>query len=121
MNKQTLYFPGALFLCLMLAGCPAGLDLDVHEPWGNKTGTETRSAQGFGGSVSVTLTMDSGIITDVKISGPNESVGYGLSAIEQAPELIKEKNSFEIDTLSGATLTTNAIKDAGKAALEAIQ
>jgi uncharacterized protein with FMN-binding domain len=123
MDKKALLLFGAVLLCLMFTACPAGIeDYGVHDPWGTKTGESTQSAPGYGGLVTVKLTMASGLITNVVIEGLFElgNGNIGQIAIAAAPDIIKSRNSFEIDTLAGASKTTNAIKAAGQAAIEAI-
>jgi fumarate reductase flavoprotein subunit len=123
MDKKALLLFGAVLLCLMFTACPAGMeDYTVHDPWGTKTGTATESASGYGGLVTVKLTMASGLITAVEIEGPYElgNGNIGQIAIASAPDIIISRNSFEIDTLAGASKTTNAIKEAGQAAIDAI-
>lgn len=82
-----------------------------------KTTTITKTAKGFGGDVTVTVTLEGDKITDVKAEGANETTGIGSNAIEQLPAKIVEANSADIDGISGATVTSDAIKTAVKAAL----
>lgn len=82
-----------------------------------KTTTITKTAKGFGGDVTVTVTLEGDKITDVKAEGANETAGIGSNAIEQLPAKIVEANSADIDGISGATVTSDAIKTAVKAAL----
>jgi uncharacterized protein with FMN-binding domain len=51
---------------------------------------------------------------------PEESPGVGAVAVQRAPDVIKTKNSVDIDVIAGATLTTNAIKEAGQKAIDEI-
>lgn len=82
------------------------------------SGEYTGTAKGMGGDVTVTLTLKDSKITDVKAEGDKETDGIGTKALEQLPDEIKEKNSIGVDGVSGATVTSDAIKDAAKAALE---
>ena len=45
----------------------------------------TGTAKGFGGDVTVTLTVVDGVITDAKAEGANETPGVGTPAMEQLP------------------------------------
>lgn len=77
----------------------------------------TATEKGFGGDVSVTLTIENDVLKQVEITGEHETVGIGQRAIEEmAPAMVK-KNSVEVDALSGATITSTAILNAAKAAL----
>jgi len=85
---------------------------------GSKIESYTKTAKGFGGDVTVTVTLKDGTITDVKAEGPNETVGVGGKAIKQLPALIVKANSAKVDGVAGATITSNAIKVAIGAALK---
>ena len=77
------------------------------------------AAQGFGGEVAVTVTVDGGKITAVEVVGDKETPGIGTNAIEQLPAKIVETNSADVDAVAGATVTSNAIIAAVKAAMNA--
>ncbi len=79
----------------------------------------TGTAKGFGGDVTVTVTLTDGVITDVKAEGPNETDGIGSKAIESLPAAMVAGNTWNVDTMSGATLTSNGLIEATKAALTA--
>ncbi len=87
----------------------------------NKTGGNaalTGTAQGFGGEVSVAVTMDGDKIVNVEATGENETQGIGSNAIEQLPGKIVEANSTEVDVIGGASITSKAIIEAVNNALE---
>ena len=79
--------------------------------------TKTAAAKGYGGEVSVTVTVEDGKITAVTAVGEKETVGLGSIAIEQLPAKIVEAQSVAVDTVAGATLSSNALLAAAKAAL----
>jgi len=79
----------------------------------------TGTAKGFGGDVTVTVTLNGDDITAVEAVGTDETQGIGSKAIEQLPALIIEADSAEVDGVTGATMTSNAIKEAVNAALAA--
>lgn len=80
--------------------------------------TYTGQAQGFGGLVTVTLTVQDGVITACAIEGANETAGIGTNAIEQLPAKIVEAGSADVDAVAGATVTSEAIKTAAASALK---
>ena len=82
-------------------------------------GTYTGEAQGFGGKVSVAITVDKTKITDVKVTGDDETPQVGGAALEKLAAAIKEKQSAEIDAVTGATVTSNGVMDAAAKAIEA--
>ena len=83
------------------------------------SGDFTGTAKGFGGDVSVTLTLTDGKITGCTAEGADETEGVGSKAIEQLPGEIAESGSIAVDGVSGATATSTAIKEAAAAALTA--
>ncbi len=83
------------------------------------SGTFEGTAKGFGGDVTVTLTLTDGVITDAQAAGPDETQGIGSKAIESLPAEIVANNSIAVDGVSGATFSSNAVKEAAEAALVA--
>ncbi len=77
------------------------------------------TAKGFGGDVSVTLTLTDGAITGCTAEGKDETQGVGSQAIAKMPGEIAESGSIAVDGVSGATVTSTAIKEAAAAALTA--
>lgn len=73
----------------------------------------TGAASGFGGNVTATVSIDeTGVITDVTVEAPNETEGIGSVAAPKVAESIVEAQSVNVDTVSGATLTSNAVIEA---------
>ena len=85
-----------------------------------KDGTYTGSAQGFGGAITVEVTLASDEITGIQVTGaPGEDSAY-LSQAEGVISSIISAQSTDVDTVSGATFSStgiiNAVVDAlGKA------
>ena len=83
------------------------------------SGDFTGTAKGFGGDVSVTLTLTDGAITGCTAEGKDETQGVGSEAIAKMPGAIAESGSIAVDGVSGATVTSTAIQEAAAAALTA--
>ena len=83
------------------------------------SGDFTATAKGFGGDVSVTLTLTDSVITGCTAEGKDETEGVGSEAIAKMPGEIAESGSIAVDGVSGATVTSTAIKEAAAAALTA--
>jgi uncharacterized protein with FMN-binding domain len=81
-------------------------------------GTLQGSAQGYGGEVTVTVTVDGDDIVSVEAVGEKETQGVGSKAIEELPDKIEEADSTDVEGVSGATVTSNAIKEAVDKALK---
>lgn len=73
-------------------------------------------ANGMDDEIVVRVTMDGDKIADVEVLHQNETPGIGVPAIEQLPEQFIGLDSEEaingVDGLSGATITSNALKQA---------
>ena len=73
-------------------------------------GTYTSTAKGFNGDVTVTITIGEGdVIADVVIEGAGETPALGGVAMEKLQTKIKETQSVEVDAMTGATFTSNAV------------
>ena len=70
------------------------------------------AAEGFGGPVTVKVTFEGNDITVVEVTGDKETQGVGTNAIEKLPAVIAEADSADVDAVSGATVTSEAIKSA---------
>ena len=82
------------------------------------TVTETGIGQGIDGDVVVQVTADAEKIYSVEVLEQNETPGIGSVAVEQLPDAIVAANTYDVDGVSGATVTSTAIRDAVKMALE---
>lgn len=80
-------------------------------------GTYTGEADGFGGKVTVTITTDANSITEVTAEGPDETETVGGAALEELAGQVLEAQSAEIDGVSGATVTSTAVKEAAASAI----
>lgn len=82
-----------------------------------KAGEYTGTANGFGGEIKAVVTVAEGKITDVVLTGDKETKEIGGAALDQLQKAIIEKNSADIEVVSGATITSNAVIDAINLAL----
>lgn len=98
-------------LTLMTALCAVGTAAD-----GGKV-TETGIGQGIDGDVVVQVTADAATIYSVEVLEQNETPGIGSVAVDKLPNDIVEANSILVDGISGATVTSTAIKTAVREAL----
>jgi len=112
-----------LALSLLLTACPTQFELQVHEGHHNFSGTVSGTARGWSSDIRVELYLRDGVIqTALVYSVPgtgSETPGFAR-ALTMAPPIILATNNVELDTLAGATVTTDAIIAAGREALELI-
>ena len=80
-------------------------------------GTYEASARGFGGDVNVSVTVDKHNITDIQVTGDHETENIGSVAIEMVGDRIMEAQDTDVDTISGATVTSMAVVTAASTAL----
>ena len=106
----SLLLAGAMFL----TAC--GSSASSTSAAGGVSGSFTGTAKGMG-DVSVTLTLTDNVITDCTAKGDEETSGIGSVVIEQFPGEVVEGNTINLDSISGATITSNAFVEAAKAAL----
>ena len=106
MSKTGILFAAS---ALLLSGCAKS---------GTSSGaqTATASAQGFGGEVSVTVTVQDNALTQVEIQGSQETETVGGKAMTALQTAMLESKSVHVDTISGATITSEAVLNAAKQA-----
>ena len=91
-------------LCLMAAmtmtACAAGAEEHMGE------------AEGYGGTLKVRVTMDGGRLAGVTVTEHHETEGVGTRAIDEMPAAMVAAGTWQVDGVSGATVTSNALKAA---------
>ncbi len=98
---------------------PASTEASSQEE-GLKDGTYVATGSGYGGDVEVTLTVAGGKMTGIEITGGNETSLVQKRMLPVLEERILEAQSPVVDSVSGATFTSFAVKKAvAEAAKEA--
>lgn len=118
--KRTLSLLLAFVMVLGLAACggntvqettaaatAASEEAGIYTP-----GTYTGIAAGKNGDVKVEVTFSANAIDSVKVVEHSETAGISDGAIENIPAAIVENQSLAVDTVSGATITSDAILNA---------
>lgn len=80
-------------------------------------GTFTGVGEGHEGDVELEVVVEGGAITEINILDSSETQGISDPAFDEVPAAIIEANSTDVDTVSGATYTSNAIIEAVNSAL----
>lgn len=75
------------------------------------------SANGMGGALKVAVTVEDGKISGVEVLEHKETAGISDPAIEKIPQAIVDAQSTDVEAVTGATVTSDAIKEAVAAAL----
>jgi Na+-translocating ferredoxin:NAD+ oxidoreductase RnfG subunit len=74
--------------------------------------------RGIGGPIKVLVKMKDDKITDIEVLYHNETKGVGTNAIDTIISSIIENQTTDVDTVSGATVTSKALLNAVKNAID---
>ena len=102
----------ALVLLTVLLAAPAAAQAALPAD-----GVYTGSANGMGGALEVSVTVEGGRLSAVEVLSHKETPGISDPALEAIPAAIVEAQSTEVDSVTNATVTSDAIKAAVEAAL----
>lgn len=80
-------------------------------------GVYTGTANGMGGALEVSVSVEGGKIASIEVGSHSETPGISDPAIEQIPAAIVAAQSTQVDAVANATVTSEAIKAAVAAAL----
>lgn len=107
MKKIIVLMTAVLCVASLLAGCGG-------TPERYNAGTYMATAEGYAGDVTVEVEFDKASILSVKVTNHNETVGFGDRAADELPGKIVEAQTWEVDAITSATVTSDAIKAAVK-------
>lgn len=113
--KSTKFFSILLALALLLSCAGVWAEPALQD------GVFSGSAMGMGGELSVEVIIEDGAIKAIDVTSQKETPGISDPALEKVPAAILEAQSTAVDSVSGATVTSGAIKEAVDAALLASQ
>lgn len=83
------------------------------------SGTFSGSSAGMQGTVSVDLTVENGVITDVKVTENHETPSLTGVVFERIPAQVVEHQTTKLDAVTGATFASNALMRACSEAAQA--
>jgi uncharacterized protein with FMN-binding domain len=81
-------------------------------------GTYINETEGYYSTLRVSVTVDQNHITHIEILSHEEPELLADVVFEELPKSIMKKNNTDVDVISGATYTSEALIDAVKMALE---
>lgn len=94
-------------------------EIPVPEVQGNyKDGTYTGTGKGNNGDITVEVVVEGGNVVSIRLTGHVETAGIYEAAEKHVTGDIIRKQTFDVDGVSGATMTSNGIKEAVKKALK---
>lgn len=113
-SKKIIALSMTILISLSLVGCAGG---DTAETTQMQAGDYMMDVEGKEAmEIKVVLSEDS--IEEIDIISQNETVGVADDALVQMPENIIENQKVDVDTISGATYTSNAIRESVALAIE---
>ena len=68
--------------------------------------------------MKVTVIIEKGVIARVEVTEDKSTPRFSTQVVARLPENIREANSVDVESVSGATLSSNSLKKAVTAALE---
>lgn len=113
----------AMLLCIamtltLLAGC--GSSSSSTAASGSVAGTYEGTGKGRNGVIVVAVTLDdNAAITNIEVKEQQETAGVGDVAFDQMIPQMVENNTIAVDAVASATLTSNGLLEAVRAALTA--
>lgn len=120
MKKMKLVLISFLMV-ITCAACGQTNEPTKSEGISFKAGTYTASAQGYNGEVKIEATFSETAITDIKVVEQAETAHVGDSAYPILIDDILAANGTGVDSVSGATFTSIALKNAVNTAAEAAE
>lgn len=105
MRKRLLTMLTLCSCAALLASCRVSAD------------TRTGQADGYGGVLRVQVVMEEGAISAVNILEQHETDGIGSRALDILPDEMIRMNTWDVDVVSGATVTSNALREAVRSVL----
>ncbi len=109
-NEETIQANQAI-----MASADASGDSEENATYAD--GTYTGTGLGFGGDITVEVTIADGQMTEITIvSADSEDAAYFDMAVDIIDDMLEAQTS-DVDTISGATFSSTGIKDAVEDAL----
>ena len=101
-----------LSVCLVTSGAWAEVQTAPNAQ------TYTGTASGYGGSIRVTVELLDGKLIGLTATGKGETEGIGSVAVDEMAARMLEANDWDVDIVTGATMTSDAMREAAKKAMD---
>ena len=120
MKRKLAFLLMPIIMSGLLVGCGEKEVVAEEEPTvGIYTdGLYEGVGKGFKGDIKLSVQIENGNILDIEILEMQETVSIGDVAIEKIIEKIIAAQSTEVDTVSGATISSQGTMNAVKIALD---
>ncbi len=91
---------------------------EAHNNGAYKDGTYEGTAEGFGGPITVTVTVSDGKLADITVTEASGEDGTFLDMGKEVISRILDAQSTDVDSVSGATFSSGGIRQAAEEALK---
>ena len=111
--KRIIAMLMAALMIMTVCGCAAEQETAYFTP-----GTYEGTARGMFSDITVAVTVDENSIVDVAVKSHADTRRLAGAAVERLPGRIVEAQSFAVDAVAGATVSSYGILNAAKNALK---
>ncbi|MCD7905633.1 MAG: FMN-binding protein [Clostridiales bacterium] len=116
--KLTVILGVLIVLGLTACGGSSQKEYNISEAGTWADGIYSTTAEGKNGSFDVAVTIEDGYITNINAEDNRETEDIGGAAIEELTEKMTQEQTYDVDAVSGATVTSEALKEAAARCLE---
>lgn len=95
-----------IMIILLLTGCD---EYKVSESGTWTDGTYTQTVKGKNGEFDVSVEIEDGIMVKIIVGNNEETEELGGEAIKTIPSQMLQEQTYDVDVVSGATTTSNAL------------
>lgn len=118
MKKAAVLLSVLMLALFTLTACGGAGGEDTGAEAIYTAGTYEQVVQGYGGDMTVEVKVSETEIKEVLVTSHSETEGIGSIAVEELPFAIVEEQSTDVEGITGATMSSDAIKEAVAAALD---
>ena len=122
MKRRLLAILIVLAMVFSFSGCSTPNQTGIKEETAQgtlKDGTYEGKANGNNGPLTLTITVKDGKFTKAEVTNHSESLGISDEAIKSIPNAIVEGQTLAVDTISGATNSSEGILEAAAECIKA--
>ena len=116
LTAAVLFFAIGITGCGGDSGSPKDYSIAQSGEW--KDGSYTETAKGKRGDFEVTVVISGGKINNINVGNNQETTDKGGNAIDKISSEVISAQTWDVDAVTGATITSEAFKDAIARCLE---
>lgn len=116
--KKSIFFICAISAAATFSACSTAREYTIADAGEWTDGEYSATADGKNSDFEVNVVISEGYISEISIGDNSETPDIGGKAITELPDEIMEQQSYDADVISGATVTSEAIKNAVADCLE---